>query len=154
MNMEERIAAYLDGELDPRAAAEVEAALLDPAVSELLAHELMLRELMGTLGPQEAPPGLLARIEKSLGVHTTLAERLGIRSPASAPGSERKRSRLGTAIDAARVSAAGARLAAASVTGVGHSMTLIAEVAAPGLLPAKPKPLWRGAAGALWRRRK
>lgn len=160
MTLEERIEAYLDGELDNRAAAEVEAALVDPAVAELLSEELMLRELLASMPPEAPPDELIARLEDSLGVGTGFTAEVKSQLRAVFAGSGRAVSGsalAAKALVAARMSLAGARLAASGVSTMRTSLNLVAEVADMPLLgrsPSKPKPLWRRAASYLWRRRK
>jgi len=147
MTLEERIAAYLDGELDDRAASAVEAALIDPAVGQLLGEELMLRELLGALPPDAAPAALVARIESSLGVSDGLGERVGRRLRATLAGS---RPTLGTAVKAARLGAGGARVALSGVS----TARAVAELPLLASGKGRPRPLWRRAASYLWRRRR
>lgn len=76
MTIEERIAAYLDGQLDEQARAELEEAFVDEHVAELLGEELMLRELLASMPPAEVPLALLTKLDHTLGVGATLATRL------------------------------------------------------------------------------
>ena len=166
MTIEARIAAYLDGELDRRAAAEVEAALVDPAAAGLLAEELMLRQLLATMPPDSAPVELIARLEDTLGVGSSPMAWARQRLRAALP--EPRRAVRGPALGvkafaAARVGVAGARGAATGLstvrgaaTGlstVRNTLTTAAELAAPLLRPPKPKPLWRRTVSYLWRAR-
>lgn len=61
-SMEDRIEAYLDGELTLEHTVEVERALARPEVAEYLSQALMVRELLRTAPPEMPPLGLLSEI--------------------------------------------------------------------------------------------
>lgn len=157
MSIEARIAAYLDGELDERAAAEVEAALVEPETAQLLSEELMLRELLATMPPDAPPEALIARLESSLGVGSGVTERVRrqLGAALAGPSWAVRAPALGVkALAAARTSVAGAGVVMSGVSTVRQSVALVADLPLPGRSPAKPAPLWRRAASYLWRRRK
>ncbi|MDX9721562.1 MAG: hypothetical protein RBU37_12505 [Myxococcota bacterium] len=64
----EQVADYLDGLLDTEQSRAFERALIDPSLQQALAIELSLRDLMADFPPNEAPEGLVSRIEASLGL--------------------------------------------------------------------------------------
>jgi len=162
MNFEERIAAYLDGELGEREAEELEAAFIDPKVSELLSEELLVRELLAALPPEEAPEALVARIEGSLGVSAGLGARARQRLRGLVPGRSsaprRSWALQGLSLSARALTAAPAgvsnvRAAASGASSLRRSYALVSELR--GRSPdGRSAPLWQRAAAMLWRRRK
>jgi len=66
--LDERIEAYLDGALEPGEARRFERDLVRPEVAAALREALLLREILRSTLPDEAPAGLAERIERELGV--------------------------------------------------------------------------------------
>ncbi|MBI5491095.1 MAG: hypothetical protein HY905_27435 [Deltaproteobacteria bacterium] len=66
--LDERIEAYLDGTLEGEAARRFERDLVQPEVAAALREALLLREILRSTLPEEAPEGLAERIERELGV--------------------------------------------------------------------------------------
>jgi len=120
----ERVAAYLDGDLVPAEARALEREFLRPEVSQALAEELALRELLGSLPSAEPPADLEARIVATLGVaeRRTLRERLfGGRSKAQPRDEGTSRT--------PNYAAAGLRAGASSwVAGLGTLRYLVAPI--------------------------
>lgn len=157
MNLEARIAAYLDGELDEQAAAEIEAAFVDPEVAAMLSEELLVRELLAALPPDEPPEALIKQIEESLGVSTGVLAQARARLKNVAPTREWGLRGIvfgARALAAAPAGVANLRAAASGVSSVGQSIGMVAEITRAPERGQKPKPLWQRAATALWRRRK
>ncbi|MCA9515792.1 MAG: hypothetical protein KC635_12670, partial [Myxococcales bacterium] len=74
-SLDERVDAYLEGQLSRAEARRLEAELTEPAAAQALAEALALRELLAApSGDDAVPDGLVARIEARLGVdeHTAL----------------------------------------------------------------------------------
>ncbi|MDH5490361.1 MAG: hypothetical protein OEY14_00155 [Myxococcales bacterium] len=155
MTLEERIAAYLDGALDERAAAEVEAELLDPRAAELLGEELMLRQLLSELSPDEPPASLIADIERSLGVSSGLVARA--KRSLEARRERRRRGFGEIALGAAKLAVAApsgiasAQAVASSISSVGRTVGAAADLTRPS---REGRSIWRRVATAWWRRRR
>ncbi len=66
--LENRIEKYLDGALSSREALEFEKELLKPEVTQAFREAIMLRELLQSAQPDEAPEGLAERIAEALQV--------------------------------------------------------------------------------------
>ena len=64
--LQDRIEDYLDGALDGEAARRFEQELLQEEVAAEFREALLLRELLGSLGPDQPPEGLVQRIESAL----------------------------------------------------------------------------------------
>lgn len=109
MELEERIAAYLDGDLDPAGVRAVEEALVDPTVAALLSEELMLRALLGSMPPDGLPSTLVPRLESGLGVQQGWTEQAKRRVIAARP-------RPSDAVAAARWGLAGATAARSALS--------------------------------------
>ena len=65
-DMHGRIEDYLDGALDDEAARHFEQDLLHEEVAAQFREALLLRELLGSLPPDQPPEGLVERIESAL----------------------------------------------------------------------------------------
>ncbi len=141
----ERIEAYLSGRLGLEETARLEAELLEQGeVARLFSEELMMRELLGTMPPDEAPDGLTARIEAALP--------LGVAPPMSAEQAAEEAARgnavlekLGLALEGASWSVRGPAMAFSALGGDSGRR----RAAAP-----PKKPFWRRAAGLVLKRRK
>ncbi|MBN1944829.1 MAG: hypothetical protein JW797_04095 [Bradymonadales bacterium] len=57
-------ARYLDGELNVEETERFERSLLRPEVAQELGHELLLRELLRTVGPDRPPTDLVRELEE------------------------------------------------------------------------------------------
>jgi hypothetical protein len=64
--LQDRIEDYLDGRLDDEAARRFEQDLLKKDVAAEFREALLLRELLGSLPPEQPPEGLVQRIESAL----------------------------------------------------------------------------------------
>ena len=80
--LQDRIEDYLDGALDGEAARRFEQELLQEELAAEFREALILRELLGSLGPDQPPEGLVQRIESAL-----VQDR---RDPKTQPGAESK----------------------------------------------------------------
>lgn len=65
-DLEERVWAYLDGELDDVEIGRFERDLLNPHVAQVFSETLMLRELLRADGPDDAPAEWIAETEKAV----------------------------------------------------------------------------------------
>lgn len=68
-NLHDRIEDYLDGALDGEAAQRFEQELLQEEVATEFREALLMRELLGSLGPDQPPEGLVQRIESALALN-------------------------------------------------------------------------------------
>ncbi len=163
----DRIDAYLSGRLDLEQTAALERELAAGGeVARLLGEELMLRDLLGTMPPDDAPEGLVSSIQAAmpLGEAPTL--------PAT-PEASRGRTvldRIGLALGGASWSVRGPAMAlgpAGNDSGSraalgGLSATRYALGPLTGDLERRVadmssrvrKPLWRRAAGLMFRKRR
>ena len=66
--LETKIEKYLDGVLSSREALEFEKELLNPEVTQAFREAIMLRELLQSAPPDQAPEGLAERIAEALQV--------------------------------------------------------------------------------------
>jgi len=64
--LQDRIEDYLDGALDNEAARRFEQDLLQEEVAAEFREALLLRELLGSLPPEQPPQGLVERIESAM----------------------------------------------------------------------------------------
>lgn len=64
--LQDRIEDYLDGALNDEAARHFEQDLLQEEVATQFREALLLRELLGSLPPEQPPKGLAKRIESAL----------------------------------------------------------------------------------------
>ena len=67
-SLDERIEAYLNGQLSDEETRLFESDLKKEAVAAAFREILMVRTLLSSLPPEEPPPGLAGRIEVSLGL--------------------------------------------------------------------------------------
>jgi anti-sigma factor RsiW len=65
-DLHDRIEDYLDGALDDEAARRFEQDLLQAEVAAQFREALLLRDLLGSLPPDQPPEGLVERIESAL----------------------------------------------------------------------------------------
>lgn len=75
LTLEERIDAYLEGELSADECSVFERDLLLPEVSEAFGRELFVREFLQNMGPSEVPEGLVQQIEEALEVEARESKR-------------------------------------------------------------------------------
>ncbi|MBI5498857.1 MAG: zf-HC2 domain-containing protein [Deltaproteobacteria bacterium] len=124
--LDERIEAYLDGTLEGEEARRFERDLVQPEVTAALREALLLREILRSTLPDEAPAGLAGRIERELGVAAPPAREAarGSRFPVA-------RAALGGAAWAWRGPLAGFSAGPAAELTAGP----LAETAAEGLRP-------------------
>ena len=162
----ERVEAYLSGRLGLEETARLEAELLQGGeVSRLLSEELMLRELLGSMPPDEAPDGLTERIERAMP--------LGQAPPDLSRQQPRGRTRsvlgqIGLALGGASWSVRGPAMALgpagnntggrAVMEGMGTARYALGPLAGDlerrlAAAPKKKKPLWRRAAGLMWKKK-
>lgn len=108
-SIEDRIEAYLDGDLSPEQTLEMERALARPEVAGALSRALMVRELLRSAPPDFPPADLLA------GLHTLVQDELADGSGGQEAVAERLRfPRLRAALTGASWSLRGPALAVAS----------------------------------------
>jgi hypothetical protein len=67
-SLQDRIERYLDGVLDEEETRRFEQELLNEETASEFREILLLRKVLGNLPPDEAPAGLVERIESALGV--------------------------------------------------------------------------------------
>ena len=141
----ERIEAYLAGRLGLAGTARLESELLERGeVARLFSEELMMRELLGSMPPDHAPDGLTDRIEAALP--------LGVAPPMSAAQAVEEARRGNAVLEKLGLALGGA---AWSLRGPAMALSPISGNLERRRAEAPPKkPLWRRAAGIMWRRRK
>lgn len=129
------IGRYLDGGARPGERRAVERALLDDAVAQVFAEELLLRHLLRHAPPDVPPADVVARWEAAV---------LGQVEQATAAGTDGP-GWFETALDAVGWSLRGPSLAV-NTAGARAARTGLSTVlyGAPAT-PAPPKPLWRRA---------
>jgi hypothetical protein len=66
LELEERAWGYIEGTLEPREVERFERDLFDPEVAQAFSEALMLRELLRSVGPDEAPADLVSDIEEAV----------------------------------------------------------------------------------------
>jgi|GEM_PF-3752296 hypothetical protein len=112
---DDRLSAWLDGELDATARGEVDAALEeDPAWGRALAEVAETRTLVRGMGPAEPPPGFLASLLDQ-----------GVATVTDLDAARSKRARRVTS-GVAALAAAAAILIAVVVPGVGRARPALA----------------------------
>jgi|GEM_PF-3033893 len=144
MSLEERVDAYLDGLLSRAEARQLEAELMDPDVSQVLAEAVALRELLAEAGPDMPPDGLMERIEASLGVdpHTEL-----LTAPRKAPKRRRFLALRGVlggfawSVRGPALATAPAQSASGGLKTVGYTAAPLNAIRAHDAAP--PRPMWK-----------
>lgn len=159
MNQElhDRIEDYLDGALHEEAAHRFEQDLLKEDVATQFREALLLRELLGSLPPEQPPEGLVERIESALV--------LDRRTPQSQPKTKSNR-RFGSIVTAAKASlswpgyalsglmggSTALKGSASGVQTIGYSLGPLREPARKRMqaLRLSRKPLWKIALSRAW----
>ncbi len=163
-DIDARVEAYLDGMLSSRDAADFERQLANqPEISRALSAALLVRDLLATMPPVQAPAGLSARIERALEIDTPAPDRDTEREPRWS----RLRAALGAAAFGLRGPAwaiDGSRTAGASaMAGMAQMRWALGPWAGASFRDAsqhgghesaeqpEKKPLWRRALALAWR---
>lgn len=155
--LEDRIAAYLDGLLPVEEAEQFEQDLLEEDVAAAFRQTLLLQELLGDLPPDEPPPGLVERIEASVGLKPSAAHRKEKTAPNSSLGRVVQALGWGLNWPGYLVSgllngSTGLRDSLSGMNAIGYSLGPLQEPARErlGALGLPKRPLWRIALSRLW----
>ena len=155
--MQDLIEDYLDGALDDEAARRFEQDLLREEVAAEFREALLLRELLGSLPPEEPPRGLAERIESALVVERHDRRPQSDTAPGQRPGGFVAGVKAGVRWPGYALAGlmGGPTALKGSVSGmqtIGYSLGPLREPARRGIRALRPsrKPLWKIALSKTW----
>jgi hypothetical protein len=153
----DRIEDYLDGALDDEAARHFEQDLLQEGVASQLREALLMRDLLGSLPPDQPPEGLVEQIESALIPYRRAPE------PQSVPDSNRRYAALMAAFKAGlrwpeyvfgglAGGSSGLKGSIKGVKTIGYSLGPLQEPARKRMQTVRftRKPIWKIALSRLW----